>query len=167
MSGPFVMGGDVDDLPPGAIQALHNEPAEVVFAEQSSITSEEIIALAGNSLVHYCHQAARNAGWWTDLRTGAPLDPIADKNLVLAKLALVHSEVSEAVEGHRKDREDDHLPQRLSIEVELADAVIRIADLCGALGLDLGGAIAEKMAYNAVRVDHSLAHRAAAGGKAV
>lgn len=138
-----------------------------VAEEQAHISREEVIALAGNTLTHFCHQAARGAGWWTDIRTGAPLDPIADKNLVLAKLALVHSEVSEAVEGHRKDREDDHLPQRLSIEVELADAVIRIADLCGALGLDLGGAIAEKMAYNAVRVDHSLAHRAAVGGKAV
>ena len=34
------------------------------------------------------------------------------------------------------------------VEVELADAVIRIADLAGALGLDLGGAIAEKLEYN-------------------
>lgn len=131
------------------------------------ITNDEVLALAGNTLTHFCHQAARNAGWWADIRTGAPLDPFSDKNLVLAKLALVHSEVSEAVEGHRKDRDDDHLPHRPSIEVELADAVIRIADLCGALGLDLGGAIAEKMAYNAVRVDHSVAHRQAAGGKPV
>ena len=131
------------------------------------ISRDQVIALAGNSLAYFCHRAARTAGWWTDIRTGAPLDPIGDKNLVLAKLALVHSEVSEAVEGHRKDRQDDHLLDRLSIEVELADAVIRIADLCGALGLDLGGAIAEKMAYNAVRVDHTLAHRQAVGGKAV
>lgn len=32
--------------------------------------------------------------------------------------------------------------------VELADAVIRIADLCGHLGIDLDAVIAEKMAYN-------------------
>jgi NTP pyrophosphatase (non-canonical NTP hydrolase) len=51
------------------------------------------------------------------------------------------------------------------IEVELADAVIRIADLAGALELDLGSAIAEKMAYNAQRADHKPEARAAAGGK--
>lgn len=51
-------------------------------------------------------------------------------------------------------------------EVELADAVIRIFDLAGAYGMDLGGAIAEKLAYNAHRADHKPEARAAAGGKA-
>jgi NTP pyrophosphatase (non-canonical NTP hydrolase) len=70
------------------------------------------------------------------------------------------------MEGHRKGLPDDKLPHRSMIEVELADAVIRIADLAGALGLDLGGAIAEKMAFNAVRPDHKLENRLAEGGKA-
>ena len=35
--------------------------------------------------------------------------------------------------------------------IELADAVIRIADLCGYMGIDLEAAIREKMAYNATR----------------
>lgn len=35
--------------------------------------------------------------------------------------------------------------------VELADAVIRIADLCGHLGIDLEAAIDLKMAYNETR----------------
>lgn len=35
--------------------------------------------------------------------------------------------------------------------VELADAVIRIADLCGYLGIDLDAVISEKMAYNETR----------------
>lgn len=61
---------------------------------------------------------------------------------------------------------DDKLPHRLQIEVELADAVIRIADLAGALGLDLGGAIAEKIRFNEHRPDHRLENRAAAFGKA-
>ena len=88
------------------------------------------------------------------------------KALVAEKLCLTHSEISEAMEGHRKGLMDDKLPHRPMIEVELADAVIRIADLAGALGLDLGGAIAEKMAFNAVRPDHKPEARAAAGGKA-
>ena len=60
-------------------------------------------------------------------------------------LALVHSEISETLDGRRKGLMDDHLPDCPMIEVELADAVIRIADLAGYLGLDLGGAIMAKL----------------------
>ncbi len=69
------------------------------------------------------------------------------------------------MEGHRKGLADDKLPHRLMVEVELADAVIRIADLAGALGLDLGGAIAEKLEYNRNRPDHKPENRNADGGK--
>lgn len=69
------------------------------------------------------------------------------------------------MEGYRKDLPDDKLPHRPMLEVELADAVIRIADLCGFLGLDLAGAIIEKIAYNANRADHKPETRAAGGGK--
>jgi len=51
------------------------------------------------------------------------------------------------------------------VEVELADALIRIADLAGALGLDLGGAVLDKLAYNANRPDHKLENRRAENGK--
>lgn len=51
------------------------------------------------------------------------------------------------------------------IEVELADAMIRIGDLACYLGLDVGGAVVEKMAFNATRKDHTLEARRAAGGK--
>lgn len=129
------------------------------------MTNQLTISNAGNLLVNVCHGASKAAGWWSDIRTGQPIDPHADKNLVPAKLCLVHSEVSEAMEGHRKGLMDDKLPHRSMIEVELADAVIRIADLAGALGLDLGGAISEKLDYNANRADHKIENRKAAGGK--
>lgn len=110
-----------------------------------------------------CHLLALRSGWWSDgydsRRCG--LEPA----FLAAKLALVHSEVSEALEGLRKDLHDDHLPHRKSVEVELADAVIRIMDLAGYLNLDLAGAIIEKLAYNQQRADHKPEHRAAAGGK--
>ena len=80
-------------------------------------------------------------------------------------LCLIHSEVSEALEGHRKGKMDDHLPHRKSIEVELADACIRIFDLAAGLGLDLGGAIVEKDLYNQQRADHKVEARLAEGGK--
>lgn len=116
------------------------------------------IKAAGNLLKHECHEASFRAGWWNGV-------DITDKNIVPVKLCLIHSEISEAMEGHRKNLMDEHLPHRSMLEVELADAVIRIADLAGALGLDLGGAIAEKMAYNATRADHKPEARAAANGK--
>lgn len=80
-------------------------------------------------------------------------------------MMLIVTEVAEAKEGHRKSKMDDHLPHRQSVEVELADALIRIADLAGALGLDLGGATVEKLAYNANRPDHKIENRKAENGK--
>ena len=96
--------------------------------------------------------------------TGKPI--AAEGPIVGQKMMLIVSEVSEAMEGHRKGLMDDHLRHRRMIEVELADATIRIFDLAGAMNLDLGGAIAEKLAYNAQRADHKPENRKAAGGKA-
>jgi NTP pyrophosphatase (non-canonical NTP hydrolase) len=73
--------------------------------------------------------------------------------------------LSEALEGFRKSKQDDHLPHRAAVEVELADAVIRIMDLSGALGLDVTGAIIEKLNYNQHRDDHKIDVRAGVGGK--
>jgi len=112
-----------------------------------------------------CHGAAKESGWWTDIKTGLPI--LTDRpHLVGEKLMLIVSEVAEAMEGHRKNKMDEHLPHRKSVEVELADAVIRIFDLAGAMGLDMGGAIAQKMDYNATREDHKIENRRAEGGKA-
>jgi len=104
------------------------------------------------------------AGWWTNLETG-DLKPKGNITEVLSKLCLVHSEVSEACEGVRKNLMDDKLPHRKMAEVELADAVIRILDLCGHENYDLAGAIQEKLVYNAIRPDHKMEHRLAEGGK--
>lgn len=107
----------------------------------------------------YVHNVA--VGWYSDPQSGEPIE----RN-VGEMLALIHSEVSEALEGHRKNLMDDHLPHRKMIEVELADAVIRICDLAGYLGLDLASAVGEKREYNANRADHKLENRIKDGGKA-
>lgn len=117
-------------------------------------------------LTRACHEASVRGGWWNDMLIGHI--PENQKMLELHtgwKLALIHSEVAEATEGFRKGLMDDKLPHRKMAEVELADAVIRIFDLAGAHGFDLGSALAEKMAYNARRADHKPEARAAAGGK--
>lgn len=129
--------------------------------DMKSEIDREGVARAVSIAARVCHAQSVRSGWWHDVKTGEPLD----RN-VPEMLCLIHSEVSEAMEGYRKSLPDDHLPHRLMIEVELADAVVRIFDLAEGLGLDLGGALAEKVAYNGRRADHKPENRALPGGKA-
>lgn len=128
------------------------------------MNTDTIIA-AGRALTTVCHGGSQAAGWHNDPKTGLPFTPEQQKELFAKRIALCHSELSEALEGDRKDLMDDHLPHRKMAEVELADAAIRIFDLAGAMGFDLGTAITEKLLYNADRLDHKLENRRAAGGK--
>ena len=126
-------------------------------------------AQSAKKLQETCHAIAKNSGWWTDLATGNDLTGNYPKDVkinIAEKLCLIHSEISEAMEGMRKNLKDDHLPDRYALEVELADAAIRIFDLAGGLNLDLAGAIAEKLEYNANREDHKIENRTKDGGKA-
>lgn len=112
-----------------------------------------------NELRDLMHARSSKAGWWSDAEF------IDSKYIIPTKLCLIHSEISEAMEGYRKDLMDDKLPHRKMIEVELADAMIRIFDLAGKLNLDIGGAVMEKSAYNTRRQDHKPEERAKDGGK--
>lgn len=139
-----------------------------LLTEQTGFTQQELLKLGIFSgirvLQDIVYQGNVEAGWWMNIKTGEP-KPKGDVTEILAKLALIHSEVSEATEGARKDLMDDKLPHRKMLEVELADAVIRILDLCGHEGLDLAGAIDEKLEYNAQRADHKIENRLKEGGK--
>jgi NTP pyrophosphatase (non-canonical NTP hydrolase) len=61
-------------------------------------------------------------------------------------IALMHSELSEALEVLRKDKNNTD-----KLSEELADCCIRIFDFCGGRNIDLEKAIKEKMNYNKTR----------------
>lgn len=106
-------------------------------------------------------QHAANATWWHDPATGKRIERNKGELLML-----IVSEISETMEGERKNLMDDKLPHRRMAEVELADALIRIFDYAGAFGYDLDGAVKEKQAFNATRADHKPENRLKPGGKA-
>lgn len=117
-----------------------------------------------DEFVSECHNRSVSAGWWDEL-----VDLTESQRILMfaAKISLIHSEVSEMLEGLRKGRPDDHLPQYSAEAVEAADIFIRLADYCGIRNIDLAEAVRQKMEYNAVRADHKPEARAAAGGKKI
>lgn len=116
-------------------------------------------ASAIDVLVADSHGASKTAGWYTNL-DGSP----KDRN-VGEMIALCHSELSEALEGHRKNLPSEHLPGFTAVEEELADLIIRAFDLAGYVRARLGQAYVAKQAYNNQREDHKLEARAKPGGK--
>ena len=121
---------------------------------------ETTVSKQVNELRDICYQASVDGGWHTNLETGE----LKDRNKA-EMICLMHSELSEAMEGERKDLMDDHLPHRKMAEVEFADAVIRIMDYCGRFNYDVGGAIVEKIEYNRNRADHKIENRNKDNGK--
>lgn len=70
------------------------------------------------------------------------------------QIALMHSELSEALEFLRKggmSAMDDKLPQYPGVSVEMADCVIRIMDFCAQWNIPLGEIILAKVQFNAGR----------------
>ena len=99
------------------------------------------------TLIQESHETATEKGWWDKPERNIP-----------ELLALIHSEVSEALESYREtgiyqlDRTwftSKNKPEGFT--VELADVLIRIADLCGEFNLDLEDALKTKMEYNKTR----------------
>lgn len=94
-----------------------------------------------NEWVNELHTTASDKGWW-DVEPNIP-----------EKLALIHSEISEALEEFRNGNMETYFVNAKpeGFAVELADAVIRIMDLCGYLQIDLESTMMDKAAYNKLR----------------
>jgi hypothetical protein len=145
---------------------MNKETADAIYEDfMASAEGREEMGAAFNDFQSYCHGLALRSGWWHN-KDGSPKD-ITNVDFIAAKIALMHSELSEALEGLRKGVMDDHLPHRTMLEVEFADTIIRVLDTAGALGLNVGDALVEKLYYNQQRADHKPENRFAAGGKSI
>ena len=105
-----------------------------------------------NELVKVAFEDADINGWHDDLPTEAG----ARNNWIGNKMLLIVSEVIEAHDEIRNGQDLnrtllDHKGKPLGLPSELADVVIRVADLCGILNIDLETIIKHKLEYNRSR----------------
>ena len=111
-----------------------------------------------NEMCKHIYEENKKKGFWDERESILKKENLSSSEVdfignafIAQMIALVHSELSEALEASRKNLMDDKLPHRLGLEVELADAVIRIFDMCGGLGINLEDAIKEKLEFNRSR----------------
>lgn len=116
-----------------------------------------------NLAVHYHNESARR-GWWDELievqnHLPGHLKGKVEAWFLATKIALIHAEASELLEGLRRGDFKNEAE-------EAADIFIRLADYCGRRNIQLGSATAAKGKVNQTRPDHDPEARAKPGGKA-
>ena len=102
-----------------------------------------------NHLAAEIHSTATEHGWWSEPRSFGDI------------CALIHSEVSEALEVFREGHDPiltfysgdeasvSNKPE--GVPIELADVIIRVLDAAHQYGIDMDEAMRVKMAYNETR----------------
>lgn len=110
-------------------------------------------AFAISRVSHEVHRVNVGNGCWEDRMAITAAHPKSMHQIVLAALALVTTEVSEAVEAIRKHDPTTWRDTKTkdTFARELAGATIRIMDLAAATGVDLGEAIRAELEANKSR----------------
>lgn len=103
------------------------------------VTDDDIIRVL-RELQRRAHKNAKAKGFWDNPKAFA------------VDIALIHSELSEALEADRHgDPPSDHIPEFRGTEEEFGDVLIRVFDVSAKHGMRLGEVVLAKMAFNAGR----------------
>lgn len=149
----------VESLAREAAEALEKEAATKPIDLDKLIVNFPDLALRRTHgllwLQRAIHDLACEKGWWDGYERDDQGELKLTTDQAISKIALIHAELSEAVEEARKSPNysaiyyDASKPEGFA--VELADALIRILDLCGALGINAEEVVRIKHEFNKTR----------------